>query len=389
MKAKVNYTSKGGNDTITVSMKRQVPWWLLLLLPLILLIPINRDLLNQIMEGDSEIPLSQTPVSFSYNDIGVFGARTPQSGTDTTDNEGKFAVNDVREPLWYYLFVDSDTLHISSHNNCPKLTNYMAQYKEYSRGEYKVIAADVKIIDATFTVIDYDTRKPLPDATVTVEIIRNGESTTKEFTSDANGKVTVPGLSSCDIINVKASKKNYTSDSKTNLPVSDIPDMSDEDRTLVLKPLDGETGALRFNLQWYNKNDLDLKVYDPCNQAISFGQRKQTCNGNVGELDVDANNINYDATGSSEYDPSKITDRPQENIHWKVKASPGKYYVVVLGWKNGKRESENVEETDFNLTIIYGNNRIDVPGKMPKSKLIAPSTEYQDDDYLFYEFTLP
>ncbi len=380
MKAKVNYTSKGENDAITVSMKRQVPWWLLILLPLILLIPIKRDLLNQIMEGENGIPMSQTPVSFSYNDVGIFGARTPQQGTDQTDNEGKFAVKDVSEPLWYYLFVDSDTLHITTNNDCPKLTNYMAQYKEYSRGEYKVIAADAKIIDATFTVIDKKTHEPLPDATVTVEIIHNGESTTKEFSSDANGKVTVPGLSSCDKINVKGEKEKYSPDFINNLPVTDIPGLSNDDKTLELMPLKGQNGALRINLQWYCTADLDLMVIDPCGNVIALDTvKKETCNGGIGRLDVDAN---FHGTP---------TDQPQENIFWD-KAPQGSYKIYVVGWAKDKGKYNFPLEYNVSVIDTQNRKRMDKRGTisedilLPKTRIDLPADL---PPYFLFEYVIP
>lgn len=375
MKKTINYTAKGENDVITIAMKRQFPWWLLLLIPLILLIPVKRDMLNQIMEGETGIALSQTPVAFSYNDIGIFGARTPQTASDTTDNDGKCEVRDVSEPLWYYLFVDSETLHITTINDCPKLTDYQIQYKEYKRGEYKVIKTEVSIIDATFTVIDKKTREPLPGATVTVEIINNGESTSQEFTSDANGKVTATGLSSCYKINVKGEKENYTPDFINDLPVSQIPDMSEEDRTLELGYLIGQGGALRINLQWNTQTDLDLLIVDPCGNSIVFDNKKADCKGNIGELDVDAN---YEG---------ELTDTPQENIFW-GKASPGKYRIFVLAY-NHERDCDNNPTTDFNVSIIStvnGEQHFEnIPGTMPKDKLINRDQRIDFDNYFVHE----
>ena len=79
--------------------------------------------------------------------------------------------------------------------------------------------------------------------------------------------------------------------------------------------LQGESGELRFNIQWEGESDLDLSVENPCGEVISFYNRKTYCNGSVGQLDIDAN---YDI----------FPEHPQENIYWD-KNNPGTYYVYV------------------------------------------------------------
>lgn len=380
MKTKVEYTLKGPNDMLTIAMRKGgFPWWvLLLLLPLLLLIPIKRDLNCQIVDG-GDVPLAMVPANFSYNDVGVFGARTPRQAHAITSEEGKCTAKDVREPLWYYLFVDNDTLTVSTENDCPRLDNHREIYKEFHRGQYKKMVAASSMVSDTFTVVNKKTGEPLPDAKVTVEIIMTGQVSNKEFLSDANGKVFIGNLTSCASVRIIASKEGFIPDS-LDTPVAAIPDMTAAQKTLRLMPevpLVGKDGKLRINLQWNTQTDLDLVVFDPCGNSISFSHRKAVCKDCKGELDVDAN---YRGT---------LTDTPQENIYWE-KIAPGTYRVCVLGWDN-KRPCDASAETDFNVSIIQEGNRTDVPGKFLREKLLkvnGGSQRWDTQDYLVYEFTV-
>lgn len=380
MNTKLNYTITEQQDTLEVMMqKSKFPWWILLLLiPLVLLIPIKRDFLCEIVETGN-IPMAQVPVSFRCNDVGIFGSRTLHTGADTTGNDGRCAMRDVSEPLWFYLFVDSDTLYTSTLNDCPRLEDFAVRYKEFHRCQYLRMEAHVEMVSGTFSVINRRTGDPLPDAKVQVVITIGGNANTQNYMSDANGKLTLSNLSSCASISLIASKEGFIPDTII-APIAELPSMSDDERTLKLTPevpLVGKDGKLRINLQWNTQTDLDLVVFNPCGNSISFSHRSAVCEDSKGELDVDAN---FEGT---------LTDTPQENIYWE-KVTPGTYRVCVIGWDN-KRPSDASAETDFNVSIIQDGNRIDVPGKLTRAKLLkmnAGSQRWSADDYLVYDLTI-
>lgn len=377
MKNTIEFTSKSNNDYITIAMKKsRFPWWILLLLiPLILLIPIKRDLHCQLMENGT-LPIAQAQMQCAYFDVGIFAAHTPRLDTKVSDNEGKFSIVDISEPLWYYLFVDAAPLLLTGGNGCATLAGKAIQYKEFHRGQYKVIDIPNSVIAETeFTVINKKTLKPIPDAKVELILTHNGQSTTQEYTSDENGKVVIKDVSSCYSVKITASKKNYTPDSR-ELGPGQLASISDDDKILRLRPLEGKDGDLRINLQWNCKADLDLMVYDPCGQCISFSQRKMTCNGNVGELDVDANF------------KGDLKDDPQENIFWK-KASPGKYYVLVVGWDHKGRTVDYEFPIEFNVSVILFDDCTDISGTYPKEKLQHDHMTSDIDMFKVYEFEIP
>lgn len=79
----------------------------------------------------------------------------------------------------------------------------------------------------------------------------------------------------------------------------------------------GGRGKLKVNLKWNTIDDVDLHIYDPDNNHIYYSSKQHTCQGVLGQLDVDAN-----AGGP-------FITTPQENIYWDDLAPIGHYKVDV------------------------------------------------------------
>lgn len=81
-----------------------------------------------------------------------------------------------------------------------------------------------------------------------------------------------------------------------------------------LKEKGGQEGKITVTLMWFNRNDLDIHVFDPNGNVVRWNAvppfRQQ--------LDVDAN-----------ANPSIETDRPVENIRWLQSPPHGTYKVIV------------------------------------------------------------
>lgn len=98
---------------------------------------------------------------------------------------------------------------------------------------------------------------------------------------------------------------------------------------------EGGRGSLKINLKWSTKDDLDLHVIDPDKQEIWYSDKKKTCQGSLGQLDVDTN------AGS----PYKTN--PQENIYWDSKAPLGVYEVKVVYYA----QHDNKDNINFTVTV--------------------------------------
>lgn len=196
----------------------------------------------------------------------------------------------------------------------------------------------------------------------------NGANKATEY-SDANGQFTLVGVSDNDKISINASKSGYNSNNIKirNAAVSSL--TTQDSRTIPLSKqeqrvnppvnnrtddLQGQSGDLRINLQWYCKTDLDLHVIDPCGNEIYFSKRSATCSGGKGTLDVDANAI------------IGTTSRPQENCYW-LKPAPGQYTVKIVCFKFRERSQAPIP---FNVTVVDKNGRVDRRSSISKGQTI-------------------
>ena len=97
----------------------------------------------------------------------------------------------------------------------------------------------------------------------------------------------------------------------------------------------GGRGKLKINLKWFTTDDLDLHVIDPSGFEIYYAKKQNTCQGVLGQLDIDANAS------------VPFTTTPQENIYWEDKAPIGDYEVKVHWY--AKRSG--VPNVPFTVTV--------------------------------------
>ncbi len=382
-------------DVVLVMKRRRFPWWiLLLLLPLVLLIPISREIKLQFVEADTNTPVAGQPASVRYPTVSTFGTRTPISVSRPTDTEGKVVITGISEPLWYRIFgSDKDTLHASVASVCGS-GGASVRYSDVPRDRFMVIPVKGGAGELVIKVIDTSTGEPLTGASVVVSGALNKETVTS---GDATLALTLP---LCSDIAAKASKEGYTSDSlsikgfapggnrgertlrltpiqkpeppkpdppkKVDPPKPDPPKKADPPKQDDLK---GKTGDLRFNLQWYCKADLDMIIKDPCGKLTYYDAKRTSCNGSTGILDIDAN---QDATNH----PERASTSPQENTVW-TNPSDGKYTVIIKCCPFHKRMYLQSNKVKFTLTIVDRNGRIDKTGQIG-----------ENDSLIFYTHTL-
>lgn len=134
----------------------------------------------------------------------------------------------------------------------------------------------------------------------------------------------------------------------------------------------GGVGALKINLKWNTYDDLDLHVIDPEDQEICYSKKNATCQGVMGQLDIDAN-----AGGHK-------SNTPQENIYWEGKAPLGNYKVDVVYFS----KKDNVERVDFVVTIYSDNGNAKVYTgslKQPKEKVCIAKFNISENGISYIE----
>lgn len=126
---------------------------------------------------------------------------------------------------------------------------------------------------------------------------------------------------------------------------------------------------IRASLIWYDRNDLDIHIEDPCGHHIyyatfckSHGKGPASCGG---FLDVDMN------VGGE-------TTKPVENIRWPKGHAPSGHYKVFV--RNYKFHESSRGGSKFRVEVQIGEKILHFDGQMPDRK------EGEDSDYLVYEF---
>lgn len=247
----VQVTNTGSNDDIVLTVKnRKFPWWILLfLLPLILLIPVSRDVNIQFVENGTRMAVAKSPASVQYPHVSTFGTKTPVNVSDTTDTEGKFVVSGIKEPLWYRLFGGiSDTLYATCGNGCSRLDHAGYKFKDFPTDRFRQLELSTLSSVEYLKVVDADDNEPLPGSTVKIIGQTNGGSSNSQVETDPAGMFEVSGIPICGSVTIIASREGYYNDT-LEASLFDISNMGDYEKTLLLVPKKGSVKVIVKNLE--------------------------------------------------------------------------------------------------------------------------------------------
>ncbi|MBR4324704.1 MAG: carboxypeptidase regulatory-like domain-containing protein [Bacteroidales bacterium] len=247
----ITVTSSENNGDVVLTMKRKkFPWWIFLfLLPLILLIPVSRDINIQFKQQDTDIAVAKAAADVTYPLTSTFGGKSMIPYHDTTDINGKMVISDIKEPLWYKLFGGAkDSVFASCGNGCYSLKNAGYKYRDFPPDDFKVLTLGAVASVETLKVVDADDDEPIPEADIKLIRIVDGNSTNDQTKSDVAGQFDIKDMPLCGRVKVVASKEGYENDT-LEASLFDISNMNDYERTLHLKPLKGCVKVIVKNLK--------------------------------------------------------------------------------------------------------------------------------------------
>ena len=246
----ITVTSSENNGDVVLTMKRKkFPWWIFLfLLPLILLIPVKRDINIQYAQQGSDIAVAKAAATVNYPVTSTFGGKTMLTVKDTTDTEGKLVIAGVAEPLWYKLFGGhSDSLFTSCGNGCYSLKNAGYKYRDFPPDDFKKVYLGAVASVETLKVVDADDNEPIPEADLQIIRTVDGNNTNDNTKTDVAGQFDITDMPLCGSVKVIASKEGYENDT-LEASLFDISNMTDDEKTLHLKPLKGCVKVIVKNL---------------------------------------------------------------------------------------------------------------------------------------------
>ena len=189
---------ENGGDVVLVVKKKKFPWWILLfLLPLILLIPLKRDINIVFLEEGTKIAVSQTHAQALYPVISTFGKVTEETFAAMTDDNGRFVIKDAKYPLWYKFFGGFlDSVAVSCGNTCQEVSGKKYAYNEFPENDFKEVLLSAKTSVETLRVVDLEDSEPLPDANVTIISTVGSSSSESNTTTDVSGMVDINSMRS-------------------------------------------------------------------------------------------------------------------------------------------------------------------------------------------------
>lgn len=281
----------------------------------------------------------------------VYTAEIPAAGKAVSAIEYKIVVQDafgeVHKTDKYKVAVSEAASNQVSQSN--SFINVFSEYpEETAQPEFSGFVDNVR-----FT---YGVTKLLASTTSSVGGVVGSSSASAGSASTATaatGAATTGGLSTTALVAggvvvaggaVAASGGGSSSGSSGGSEsVSDVGDAASQ------SDLQGSSGDVRVNLDWFNGSDseviVDVYVTDPCGNLIGFdAQSSASCNGYTGTWDQDANQ-----------------EQDFENIAWSDGAPQGDYSVDIQ-WFSG------TGSVNYTLTIISGSERQELSGTVSDSQ---------------------
>ena len=241
---------ENGGDVVLVVKKKKFPWWILLfLLPLILLIPLKRDINIVFLEEGTKIAVSQTHAQALYPVISTFGKVTEETFAAMTDDNGRFVIKDAKYPLWYKFFGGFlDSVAVSCGNTCQEVSGKKYAYNEFPENDFKEVLLSAKTSVETLRVVDLEDSEPLPDANVTIISTVGSSTSESSTTTDVSGMVDINSMPVCGSVKVIASREGYENDT-IEATLFDLNNMGEHEKTLRLRPLKGCVKVVVKNLK--------------------------------------------------------------------------------------------------------------------------------------------
>ena len=394
--------SEENNETYVLTIKKKhFPWWIfLLLLPLVLLIKCNKDIVVNCQDNRQNAIPNQS-VTLKYQSYFIWNQGFMKNDsvirTAKTDDNGNATFTALPYSVYSYLFFRQEKVKVYAFNECFSGSDTTKLFHSTDRIN---LVLGTQTINAKIKLQDITNNQPLSQGKIT--IIENNQN----LNANANGEIDIKNLNLCSEISLKGSCTGYYDSLVSNIKVKDI---AQNNYILRLRPikkeepkkeepkkqepkkeepkkeepkkeepkkqepkqeeLKGQNGDLRINLQWYCKADLDLIVKDPCGGLTYYDRKRSTCKNSRGSLDIDAN---QNATN----EPWKASTSPQENMFW-TNPTEGKYTIAIKCCPFHRQMNLKSNKIEFTLTIQDARGRIDKRGSISENdSLIFTSYDY-------------
>ena len=238
-----DYNSKQNDYVIRLGRQWNF-WWILLLLPLLLLIRCEKDVRVLVVHADNKTPVAGMPVNFGYNrafllDRGRLFPSEWISSDSTTDKNGTATFRSVEFSLYSWVVYNLSESKTFVHSTCVASDTISSLFNYHSGSDIIRIRVNPVTVETDFRVLDSSDGQPLPGSLVCVTSEFNGLISSDTSLTNADGRVVFGKIPKCGkILRVTGALDGYLPDSLRESTVESLlAEKPENGRTLKLKPI--------------------------------------------------------------------------------------------------------------------------------------------------------
>lgn len=322
LKNKFSYDGNNSDYNFQLKKKPNLWWLLLLLLPLVLLIPLKKDITVYTKSGGNPEPYVDVSMNYTARYLlwnKKFMVKMPYDTIQQTDSEGRTVFKKVGYSVYSLVFhFRNPIVFRAGGSDCYEPIERSCWFHTKRR---VVLDMEPKMADVTLKVVDKELRFEIPGAKVECQYEgRNGTQHTSDET-DATGCVMLKDAKKCCECNsIKVSAEGYADTLLTNIKVEEML----QGYVIPLRPL-------KERFIFYVKN-----VYNKEPIPNALAEVTLTLNGQAGSAIKTPTNV--DGLGQGFFDDARILATIG------IKASKDGYYDSVYVAPQGKPNPITVKE---------------------------------------------
>lgn len=322
LKNKFSYDGNNSDYNFQLKKRPNLWWLLLLLLPLVLLIPLKKDITVYTKSGGNPEPYVDVSMNYTARYLlwnKKFMVKMPYDTIQQTDSEGRTVFKKLGYSVYSLVFhFRNPIVFRAGGSDCYEPIERSCWFHTKRR---VVLDMEPKMADVTLKVVDKELRFEIPGAKVECQYEgRNGTQHTSDET-DATGCVMLKDAKKCGECNsIKVSAEGYADTLLTNIKVEEML----QGYVIPLRPL-------KERFIFYVKN-----VYNKEPIPNALAEVTLTLNGQAGSASKTPTNV--DGLGQGFFDDARILATIG------IKASKDGYYDSVYVAPQGKPNPITVKE---------------------------------------------
>lgn len=242
-KGSFKYHEDQSTYTLIIGRRYRLLWWLMLLLPLLLLIPFKKDIGVGVYNSETGHGIQGTDVHLKYERSALFASgKLPAHDTlsyiQKADSNGQVVFRELSYTLYSLLFKRGNECSIWAGDACYGADSVVKHFHSIEHEAKLDLKLNPAFVSLDFMVVDKSDKEPLPDARVVISAVFDDKEYIDSGRTDAAGRVLFRSIPECAMIRqVKASLFGYYPDTFSNRTLESVLGPVEGHRQLELEPI--------------------------------------------------------------------------------------------------------------------------------------------------------